>query len=484
LVAIYSADVPDDPQPIHLPLAGVAEGPLRLAQPELTTLIGLWTGATAPTSMEIQSTLGGIFGEPIDIEGEVETGDADMLWNIVVRLPGHEHPVFIWSEPSKPLDAEELGDGPEAAEGLACKWIVGLQSVLDPTEPLGSLVLLMRATIAAASDPPAVLDVEPGKWHLRPALEELFLNQDIEPPGDVLWSIHAVGLDDDDPHEHDESCPEGCLGADDGTDAIWLHTHGLWRCGKPELEMLNVPSEHALAAGHILNGIAELLLEGELAAPGEPFDIGGGLRVTARRWQDVAPQLPQGCPGGLSDREDPENNPHTGVRAAICSPTPGGADGKQLTWPLEVIQRLEQDGATLYMTQRATARLAKRARAAWPELAMAFASLRHLLNGQAEHEPAALFLVKAGLREDESGDAPREHLWFEMQDFQGDRAQGRLINQPQSIQRVKSGDLLWLDRTAISDWQVITKQGAFSPAETVGLQRFVRVALEHGETPA
>lgn len=469
--------MPDDQRPIKLPLAGTSRGPLKLSQPELTTLIALWPGPKPPTAVEISTTLSTVFGEEIDISGEVDAGDSDMLWNQVVQLPGHDEPVFLWAEPAKPLDEGELGDGPEATEGKACKWVIGLQTPLDVADPLSSLVLMMRIITAAANDPPAVLDVEPGKWHLRPALEELFLNDDMEPPGDVLWSIHAVGLDIGEDCDGEDDCSH------DHDGPVWLHTHGLWRCGKPELEMLDVPTEHALAAGHILNTLAELMLEGELAEPGEPFEIGEGLQVAVQPWQVVAKHLPEDSPGSMSDREEPADNPHTGVRAVVCAPMSSNGDGAVWRWPEQVVRELEERGATLYMTTRATTRLARRAQASWPELAMAFASL-HVLPPSEQGEPAALFLLKVGLRENDDPSAPREHLWFEMQHLAGDRAQGRLLNSPHTLSRVKAGDVVWLQRGEVSDWQVITPMGAFNPAETGALQRFVQRRLDRAEGTA
>jgi hypothetical protein len=55
----------------------------------------------------------------------------------------------------------------------------------------------------------------------------------------------------------------------------WVHTHGLARYGRPELEIRKVPALFATSAAHMLNEIAEYLLESRKPMlPGHTMELG------------------------------------------------------------------------------------------------------------------------------------------------------------------------------------------------------------------
>ena len=116
-----------------------------------------------------------------------------------------------------------------------------------------------------------VLDVNTASWHPRVVLDGIFVNAPTEPPADVLWTIHSV--------EHEE------------TSTLWLHTHGLWRCGRPELEMLRVPLARIDAHAVLLNELAALLLDEEVPWLGEPWEVGRDLNVVLQAWETIAENL-------------------------------------------------------------------------------------------------------------------------------------------------------------------------------------------------
>jgi hypothetical protein len=71
----------------------------------------------------------------------------------------------------------------------------------------------------------------------------------------------------------------------------WLHTHGLVKFGRPELEVYDVPAELAAAAGPLLNEIAWYMADGalmrpgdSLGDPGEPISVRQGARRRRDRW--------------------------------------------------------------------------------------------------------------------------------------------------------------------------------------------------------
>ncbi len=64
----------------------------------------------------------------------------------------------------------------------------------------------------------------------------------------------------------------------DGPAKGWIHTHGLARHGKPELEIRMVPSMFFASAGRMLNEIGQYMLDsGRSIRPGDTMELGRTL---------------------------------------------------------------------------------------------------------------------------------------------------------------------------------------------------------------
>ncbi|MEE9131013.1 MAG: DUF4026 domain-containing protein [Phycisphaerales bacterium] len=424
--------------------------PWALPEPEPTTLIALWPGDEPPTQLEILAALSSAADQNAQVLEELSPDEPDVPWAIVIRMPSRPVALNIWTEPARELPPDET----DAIGAADCKWIVGVETLLEPGDPLDHFVTLMRLVTGALESSPAILDVNTTQWHTRQSLAEQFNDPSIEPPIEVLWVIQAVSRNGDGQR----------------ASAGWLHTHGLWRCGKPELEMLEVPPAYTIRACELLNTIAGRLFEEPPPAPGEEMMIGYEMAVILQPWQDVAPYLADDTPGSMRDRADENDNAHTGVRAVVCDPNPRGAYRRLWVWPKAALDRLGHDDAVLYSAKRVTQRQASIARATWPDLAMTFSSLSGPLLRTDDRpaddadEPAVRFIIKAGLALRNQRDGDREHLWFVVRRFDADRAEAQLVNQPIHLGRMKKGDITWIERETVSDWSVITPQGSFGPA--------------------
>jgi uncharacterized protein YegJ (DUF2314 family) len=378
----------------------------------------------------------------------------------VVQPEGHRPPWIVWCEPAKPLPQGELADS--TAE--RCRWVVGVETMLDAQDPLSHFLSIMRTLCAAMPECPGIIDVNSTHFHPKRVLEEMFGEGAIEPPAEILWTIHAVSpRSSDAPHTK-------------SGEALWLHTHGLWRCGRPELEMIGVPAHHGRSAANLVNSVAELFLETAWPEPGAPFEIGSEMWISLQPWQMVAPQVEGQACGGMADRTGDAAPGHTGTRAVICSAEPQRMLPNRWVWPKGVVEQLDADQATIYRTTRATERQAAIARSTWPELATAFAAITskpHL----PDVPPPAVVVLKVGFHPegtDPNDDrTPREHLWFEIKSFDRDRAHGELINAPQGIPQLHEGDIVWLDRDRLSDWRVLSPRGSFGPHQLADLWRMI-----------
>lgn len=422
--------------------------PWALPEPEPTTLMVLWPGDDPPTQTEILAALTSAADHDVDVLEEFSPDEPDVPWAIVVGIPSLPAAVNLWTEPARTLPPDEA----DAIGGANCKWVVGIETLLDNTDPLDHFTALLRLIANALNSAPAMLDVNTTQWHTRQSLDEQFDDPSIDPPVDVLWVIQAVSR------------------GSGGVDSCWLHTHGLWRCGKPELEMLEVPADKTVRACELLNTIAGRLLEEPLPAPGRTMMIGKEMAITFQPWPDVAPYLDNAAPGSMRDRDDKNDNAHTGIRAVVCDPQPRGSYRKLWVWPQAALDRMDRDDAVLYPSKRTTQRQASIARATWPDLAIAFASLSPPLlrtddkPRSESDEPSVRFIIKAGLSKTNESDDDREHLWFVVRQFDGDRAQAVLVNQPIHLEALNKGDLIWIDRETISDWTVLTPTRSYGPS--------------------
>jgi uncharacterized protein YegJ (DUF2314 family) len=402
--------------------------------PAPTNLIVPWPDREPPRRDDLLARLDAELLEPID------SGDPSIAWCAAVRGPTLPAPLLLWVEPARGPLPETLGvnaPGP---------WVVGIETLLDVDDPLDHLARLMRVVLDARADVGAVLDVNTSTWYPRPRLDDLFGGAGdappIEPPADVLWIIRAVA-------------------AEDGA-TVWLSTHGLDRCGTPDLEMLEVPAAHAGAAADLLGAVAALALERPLPAPGARFEIGPDLAVAFQPWPEVAPYVSPPARGGPADRADDAPAPGgPGAALVVCATRPAGAYRPLWVWPRDVVERLERDETCVYLTARATTRQTLLAQREWDAFAATFAATRAA--DDAARDPRVDFGVKAGFTAGDD-ETSREHLWFEVERVEPDGAEGVLVHAPRTVPGLATGDRRWIERGDVSDWRVVTAEASFGPA--------------------
>lgn len=420
-----------------------AEDVWALPQPEPTNLVALWGHHEMPRLEDVLAALQAHLDGPVELLDELDTDAAEIQWTAAIKLPQHAsltHPLMLWVEP-----ARDNAQQPTAAAG--CRWAIGVETLLDQQDPLQSYAALIRTLAGAFPAVPAILDVNTTIWRDRDALErDSLLDRELGPLADVLWVIQAVAQRSNQPH-------------------VWLHTHGLWRCGLPELEMLEVPEADASAAAMLLNDIAEMTLEQRPSPPGATYEIGGDLRVSFQQWEALSPYVPDGVPGGMADREGERNVAHSGVRAVICDEKPLGQYRQLWTWPQQALGKLQRGETGLFLTQRAAHRQATLARRTWNILRQAFAS--------AGARDDAAFLIKAGFNISEATEhepPPREHLWLAVQCIDTDQVQATLLNDPAGDLSFRSGEQVTVNLAQVSDWEVRLGGQVYSPQSAANLQ--------------
>jgi len=431
--------------------ANVIDRDWQSAAADPTTLIALWPSADAPTATEILALLSSSGARVLD--ETIEPAD-DALWAALVSCPALACPVAVWAEPAQALSPGEVGD----ASAEQCRWVIGLQTMLERDEPVESFAALLKGAAAGLAEARALLDVAAHRWYPRAQLDALARNHANVVPAELLWTTHIVA--------------GGMSKAGDRSDddaPVWLHTHGLARCGRPELEIVEVPAKHLRGAARLLQEVAEMIIDSPHPQAGDIMPIGRHAAVAIVPWQDVAPHVNRDAPGSIDDRvrgdeDDPE---HAGWRAVICDPEPRGTFRKIWTWPSQAIHSLEGEDAVIWRLSKTSARQAMLARSTWSELVMAHASASRT----SEKSPQGVqVIVKAGFEVDgePEGDSQRcEHIWLEVIEFSGDRARGTLLNTPLNIASMQQGDTLWIEREQVTDWQMLTQSGPWTPVDAL-----------------
>ncbi len=430
-----------------------------MREPFPTSLIGLWPGAELPSVDEVTQAFATFIGEPVTVIEDIDGGPNSLAsdgvrWSRVLSVPGLASPVIVWGEPARAIAAEQLPD-PNLANA---RWVIGCESLLSEQTPLEDFIALMRLLAGSFTAMPAVLDAMTRQWFVRSEIESLFLADEAAATEEVLWRVHAIGRSAE-------------LG---DTDRVWLYTVGLWRCGKPELEILELPGQHVSGAVTLLNGIAALAITGPLPNPDVVAVIGENLRVAFRPWQEVVSFLDRESVGSMADRSaagEPDGdmdsiNPLMGVRAVICDAEPKGSYRKIWSWPERAIRQLEEDRAAIYLSERSTHQHARIARLTWPDFASAFTTVERLVATAVSRGDDLLpptFLVKAAFNNESDPALGREHLWFEVRGLHGTTVDGTLINSPRIATHLREGNLVTIECDQVSDWRVLLPGDGLGP---------------------
>ena len=241
---------------------------------------------------------------------------------------------------------------------------------------------------------------------------------------------------------------------------VWLHTHGLNRCGLMELEVLGSTKDTSSNHCHVIEAVAARLIE-------EPdsFEEDGTMYVarlsnnqplmaTWLPWEDCMDTIEEGVLGGPADREDEAgHNGYTGSLFVYTSPK-NMEEG--LVSHLSVYDELLADNPMYMMTNKETDRMKALARERVGHMKDAF------------EEFAETVLIKVGLTIDEeyqTENNTKEHIWFELQSITDDSFTAELTQEPYMVSGMHAGDVGTYSYDDITDWIVFTEDDRITPDE-------------------
>lgn len=242
-------------------------------------------------------------------------------------------------------------------------------------------------------------------------------------------------------------------------DEVWLHTHGLGRCGLSEIEILCSSRDMYDSHYRIIETVANRMIENnEQMDMYDPFFVAWlteevALVVTLVPWEEALESYPGITLGSKLDREDPC---HAEDNACIMLyRTPDDADNKKVSYITDLDAEL--DANPLYMlTTKETKRMSQLARE----------RVQYLKKGFLQDKNKAL--VKIGLEIDEeffNPDNPdmKEHIWFELLEFNGDTMKLQLTQDTYYVKALKKDDICEYTVDDITDWIVFGQERRITP---------------------
>ncbi len=410
----------------QLPILGQDDAePWGLPELSPTTLLGLFDGAQ-PSAGQVQDTLSAMLGAGIEFHGEPPEQPEQALWAMVIELEGHGSPLVVWSEPVQ----QEAMQVPPFAE--SARVMIGVQSMLDPSDPLESWKLMVQLLGGADGDLSALLDIETEQWFSGEEVAVRLLGSEATPEETMLFRIHAASTVEE-PREGD---------------TVWLRTLGLHRCGRPELEMLEVDAPALPLAHDLLEAVAALCIQRGVPEPGFPFEAGVNVALSLQPLSEQLELISDIAVGTRAHRVDMggtegSGNPMLAGRAIVCGAEPRGSFREIHTWPVEAVGHLERGEGGLERTENWTRSMSAEARRLWPRL------LEGVRGGLAAQACVALA----------ANDGGREQVWIRVSSATDSEVTGSLLSRPAQIELVP-GDVLTASLNDLVDWRLMEQQNA------------------------
>lgn len=293
---------------------------------------------------------------------------------------------------------------------------------------LASYHLQLRIIHTVLPDLLAVLDdssekILSGKW------VQLAAKSAIPPAPRYIYSVQAVT---------------------DDTGCVWLHSHGLNRCGLPEMEILNSTTDTYANHYNLLEAMANRLLEqAEPIGNGEPFFV---ARVTGQipliatlvGWEEAVALYPDDMVGSKKDREEGHNQNTCGL---FVYASPEDIENRKYS-PVSVFDDLLKDNPIYIISTAETERMK----------ALAAERLPYMLKAAQDKDNKVL--VKIGLAIDEEYRKEQnnfEHIWFELLETTDNHVKCRLTQEPYYVKDMHAGSEGVYPFGCITDWLIYTK---------------------------
>lgn len=390
--------------------------------------------------------------------------DEPLLFNIAVRAQDDDDQEFTPYYSTDPIAPELL------AQVNSAPSMVFVESLFTQ-EPLASFRTQLQLLQWLVPNILLGVDQSAGGRVFTKEWLNFQLEADVLPNIESLYVIHAIYDNEEDPPSK-----------------FWFHTHGLLRCGIPEVDLIfphSLGDYYGIDAlicsfvGQALNEgkvkFAEPILCGQTDETQQyivalPFEEG----LRHMRQQTPLDHLAdlehmhfdlEGAPEGqfLGDKADRDEH-HQHPSCVLFKTTEENPI-------LETFFAgfADNERTMFYRPTSETAMMSYKAQLRWDYFRQIFADygqpkksgfLSKLLKAKEEKSEFG-FMIKCGIVVDE--DDGREHMWFVPKEVNGDNFVAELINSPYYATDMKRGGVYSLDKTQITDWVVYYQGDQYTP---------------------
>ena len=293
--------------------------------------------------------------------------------------------------------------------------------------------LQLKIAVAMVPDLLAIVD-ESAEKLVCARWATLAADSAVVPGTSVLFTVHAV--------------------TDEGGE-VWLHTHGLNRCGLYELEILKSDKENYNNHYYLISALASHLLDKDdrTSEPGVGVYIGmlnDRLPIVATyvSWTKALAEYRSLVLGSADDREEG----HNGRTAPVFIYTSEDDEKKGRLRKVSEYDSMWGENPLFFISTRETNRMSALARERFG-----------LVKYMAKKDEGSI-LLKIGLKTDSAEQADdREHIWFKLLEFDGERFKGQLIQEPYDVSHMHEGDEGWFTVEDVTDWIIYLEEFSVTP---------------------
>lgn len=230
---------------------------------------------------------------------------------------------------------------------------------------------------------------------------------------------------------------------------IWLHTHGLCRCGITELEILQSNKENCNNHYNIIATLAKYLIDKK-----DKDQKSAYIGVQSNRQPVVVTYLPwtKGLKeyknlvlGNLEDRQ----NGHNSKTSIIFIYKSEKDEKNEKISKVSEIDKTWGDNPIFFISNEETARM------------KALAMERFDFVKEEANKKENKIILKIGLPVDDKGS--NEHIWFELIEFEGEKFKAKLLQEPYNVEGIHEGDEKYYTVQDVTDWIIYTPNFAVTP---------------------
>lgn len=322
------------------------------------------------------------------------------------------------------VDIEKLQ---ETEYGLLLEMEFGADSIVSYHAQLKILTTLMPNLVAILDE--SSEKILSGKW------AKLAAESNVPPAPRYIYTVQAVSGEED---------------------CVWLHSHGLNRCGIPELEILNSTKDMYQSHYSIIETMASRLIElEEQPQPLEPFYL---ARVTENLpmiatlidWEEAVENYPEDMIGSKKDRKEDHNENTCGI---FVYASPEDLENEEYS-PVCIFDEYLKENPIYMLSNKETDRMRR----------LAAERLPYML--KAAEDEDNVILVKIGLEVDEEFKEEGEeweHIWFELIDIEDGKVRCELTQEPYFVKNMHEGSEGIYTFDKITDWIIYTKERQITP---------------------